>query len=74
MFIMSAIHYIKDDAGSPVAVQIPIADWDMFQKEFSEMKRTLEILQGIKNALEEVEQVKQDKRKLQTLSDFLHEC
>ncbi|MBP8240417.1 MAG: hypothetical protein KAX50_10665 [Saprospiraceae bacterium] len=70
----SAIHYVTDDAGSPVAVQVPIADWNLFQKEFDEMKRALEILHGIKNALEEVEQVKQGKRKLQTLSDFLHEC
>ncbi|GEM_PF-766263 len=71
---MSAIHYVTDDAGSPVAVQVPIADWNLFQKEFDEMKRALEVLHGIKNALEEVEQVKQGKRKLQTLSDFLHEC
>lgn len=72
--IMSAIQYITDADGSPVAVQIPIADWKLFQEEFSEMKRNIEILQGIKSALEEVRQVKNGKHKLQTLSEFLNEC
>jgi len=68
------IHYLTDAEGSPVAVQISIADWKLFEKEFSEMKRTLEILQGMEQALEEVKQVKQGKKKLQTLSEFLHDC
>lgn len=71
---MSSIHYLTDAKGSPVAVQISIADWNLFEKEFNEMKRTLEILQGVNHALEEVKQVKQGKKKLQTLSEFLHEC
>jgi len=71
---MSSLHYLTDAEGSPVAVQISIADWKLFEKEFNEMKQTLGILQGIEQALEEVKQVKLGKKKLQTLSEFLHEC
>jgi hypothetical protein len=71
---MSSIHYLTDAKGSPVAVQISITEWNLFEKEFNEMKRTLEVLRGIGEALEEVKQVKQEKKKLQTLSEFLHEC
>jgi hypothetical protein len=48
-------------------------DWLVFQKEYQEMKRKLEILQGIRDALNEVRQARKEKRKLQTLTEFLNE-
>ncbi len=71
---MSKIHYLTDAEGSPIAVQIPITDWQVFQKEIKELKRKLEILQGIKAALQEAQQFKKGKRQLQTLTEFLNEC
>lgn len=71
---MSKINYLTDAEGNQVAVQIPIAEWKLFQKEFDTVKRKLEILLGIKDALQEVEQAKKGKIKLQTLTEFLDEC
>ncbi len=71
---MSNINYLTDAEGNQVAVQIPIADWKLFQKEFEDVKRKLEILQGIKDALQEVYQAKKGQIKLQSLTEFLNEC
>ena len=70
---MLNIHYLTDGSGSTVAVQIPIAEWQLFQKDFEAIKQKLEILQGIQDALHEVHQAKKEKRKLQSLNDFLNE-
>ncbi len=71
---MLHLNYITDAAGNQIAVQIPMSDWLVFQKEYEEIKRKLEILQGIKAALEEAHQAQQEKRKLQSLTAFLNEC
>ena len=71
---MLNLNYITDTSGNQIGVQIPIADWLLFQREFEEIKRKLEILQGIKDALQEVRKAKMEKRKLQPLNEFLNEC
>ena len=71
---MFNLNYITDTSGNQIAVQIPINDWLVFQQEYQEIKRKLEILQGIRDALMEVHQARKEKRKLQSLSDFLNEC
>ena len=72
--IMFNLNYITDISGNQIAVQIPINDWLVFQKEYQEVKRKLEILQGVKDALQEVHKARKEERKLQTLTDFLNEC
>lgn len=71
---MLNLNYITDISGNQIAVQIPINDWLVFQKEYQEIKRKLEILQGLKDALHEVHKARKENRKLQTLTDFLNEC
>ena len=71
---MSGLNYIVDAGGNQIAVQIPITDWLLFKKEYEEVKRKLEILQGIKDAMQEMKVAKRAGKKLQTLSDFLNEC
>ena len=71
---MLNLNYITDTSGNQIAVQISIEDWLLFQKEFEEIKRKLEILQGIENALQEVHIAKKENRKLQSLTEFLNEC
>ena len=70
---MLNLNYITDASGNQIAVQIAMEDWLVFQKEYQEMKRKLEILQGIRDALNEVRQARKEKRKLQTLTEFLNE-
>ena len=71
---MLNLSYLTDTSGNQIAVQISIEDWLLFQKEFEEIKRKLEILQGIENALQEVHIAKKENRKLQSLTEFLNEC
>lgn len=71
---MLNLNYITDTSGNQIGVQISIADWLLFQKEFDEIKRKLEILQGIKEAMQEVRRARIEKRKLQPLKEFLNEC
>lgn len=71
---MSGLNYITDAAGNQIAVQIPMSDWLLLKKEYQEVKRKLEILQGIKDAVQEVNEAKKTGRKLQSFTDFLNEC
>ncbi|AEE48304.1 hypothetical protein [Haliscomenobacter hydrossis] len=71
---MLNLNYITDAAGNQIAVQIPLNDWLLFQKEYEEIKRKLEVLAGIKEALQEVHEARKKNQKLQTLTEFLNEC
>lgn len=71
---MLNLNYITDASGNQIAVQIPMSDWLLFQKEYEEIKRKLEVLAGIKDALNEVHQARKKNQKLQTLTEFLNEC
>ncbi len=71
---MLNLNYVTDTSGKQIGVQISIDDWLLFQKEFEEIKRKLEILQGIKDALQEVRSARIEKRNLQSLKEFLNEC
>jgi hypothetical protein len=71
---MLNLNYITDASGNQIAVQIPMSDWLLFQKEYEEIKRKLEVLAGIKEALNEVQQARKKNHRLQTLTEFLNEC
>ncbi len=66
--------YVTDSQENRLAVQISLEEWELLQKEIAELKRKLEILQGIREALLEVREARRTGRKLQTLKDFLNEC
>jgi len=66
--------YVTDSQGNQVAVQISVQDWDLLQKQVTDLHRKLEILQGIREAVLEVWEARQSEKKLQTLNDFLDEC
>ncbi len=70
---MLDLNYITDATGKQIAVQIAMSDWLLFQKQFQEFKQKLEVLQGIKDALKEVDDAKKEGRELQSLKDFLSE-
>ncbi|MBK9448889.1 MAG: hypothetical protein IPN95_05660 [Bacteroidetes bacterium] len=71
---MLDLNYITDATGKQIAVQIAMSDWLLFEKQFQEFKRKLVVLQGIKDALKEVDDAKKEGRELQSLKDFLSEC
>jgi hypothetical protein len=43
-------------------------------QELGELRRKIEVLQGIKDGIIEVRKARKEKRKLQTLTDFLNAC
>ncbi len=53
------INYIIDKDGNQSAVVVPIRQWKNFMDKVSKMKKKLEILTGIENAVEEVNQFKE---------------
>ncbi len=64
------MQYLVNDRGVNTAVFVPIKEYN----ELQESKRKLQILLGIKNALQEVKDVKAGKRKVgRTLEEFLDE-
>ncbi|MEK7435195.1 MAG: hypothetical protein AABZ74_18835 [Cyanobacteriota bacterium] len=68
------IDYIIDEKGKQKAVIIQIDEWNKFKNENLKLKKKLNVLSGIKDAFQEIEEIKQGKRKKgQTLSEFLNE-
>lgn len=48
--------------------------WNGLMQELGELRRKIEVLQGIKEGIIEVRKARKEKRKLQTLTDFLNAC
>lgn len=72
------VQYITDERGNQKAVIIPIEEWNKFKTDYekisSRQKKKQFVLNGIKEAFKEVEEIKQGKRKKgKTLSEFLNE-
>jgi PHD/YefM family antitoxin component YafN of YafNO toxin-antitoxin module len=71
------VQYITDESGKQKAVIIPIEEWNKFKTDYEKMSSLQNkqyVLNGIKDAFKEVEEIKQGKRKKgKTLSEFLNE-
>ncbi len=67
------INYIIDKEGKHSAVVVPIKQWKNFLDKFSKMKKKLEILTGLEDAVDEVNQMKKGKKQPKSLADFLDE-
>ncbi len=68
------LQYVTDSEGNQIAVQILMTDWELLQKEMTDLQRKLEVLQGIREAILEVWEAHQTGKELQTLNDFLDKC
>ena len=67
------LQYITNDKGATQAVVIPHKEWDLFQKEYNKLKKKLDILLGIENALKEVDLIQSGKKKGKSLATFIDE-
>ena len=67
------LQYITNDKGATQAVVIPRKEWDLFQKEYNKLKKKLDILLGIENALKEVDLIRSGKKKEKSLATFIDE-
>lgn len=67
------VNYITDSYGKQSAVIVPIAEWKEIMESLVKMKRKIEILTGLKEAVEEVNMAKEGKLKLKSFKEFLDE-
>ena len=69
-----AIQYVTDAEGEQSAVIVPIKEWRKLQDKYRKLKNKLDVLQGLQEAVEEVNAIKRGEKQGQTLEDLLHEC
>ena len=67
------IKYMIDEKGQKTSVLVPLTTWTKINTDFTKLQNKLQVLLGIKSALNEVRQSKKTGKKLQTLKDFLRE-
>ncbi|MBW8051661.1 MAG: hypothetical protein FVQ77_15255 [Cytophagales bacterium] len=74
------LQYISDSNGKTTGIFIPIKDWEVLKKRLKGLKQEEDteptkqgILDGIKQAVKEVNLIKQGKLKATPLKDFLDE-
>ena len=68
-----AIQCVSDGKVKTQAVQLPVADWAKLMTRLKKYEQTLKIKTDLKEAFEEVSQLRKSKGKKQTLNDFLNE-
>jgi hypothetical protein len=73
------LQYISDNRGKTTGVFIPIQDWEGLKSKFKDLEEELmeqtkeEVLQGLEQAVEEMNLVKQGKLKARPAKDLLNE-
>lgn len=69
----NAIKYMIDENGQKTSVLVSLKTWEKINSEYSRLENKLNVLLGIKTAIEEVKMARKSGKKLQTLKDFLRE-
>ena len=68
------VQYLVNEKGHQTAVVVPIDVWNQLKAEHKKLLHKLDVLDGLQDALQEVREIKQGKRKRgKTLSEFLDE-
>lgn len=68
-----ALQYVNDRNGKIQSVQLPLTDWERLMTKLKKYEQTLKIKTELKEAFDEVAQMRKSKGKKQTLKDFLNE-
>jgi hypothetical protein len=68
-----ALQYVNDTSGHTQAVQLPVAEWEKILNKLKKYEQALQLKSDLKEALEQVKELKSGKGKKQTLNDFLDE-
>lgn len=70
---MSDIQYYTNQQGEKTSVIVPYQEWLNLNEQLEALRAKLNTIVGIQEALQEVRQARKTGKKLQTLSEFLHE-
>ena len=68
-----AIQYVSDSDGKTQSVQLPLTDWERLMNKLKKYEQTLKIKSDLKEAFDQVAELRKSKAKKQTLKDFLNE-
>lgn len=68
-----ALQYVTDSEGKTQSIQMPISDWEKLLLRIKKYEQSLKIKSDLKEAFEQVAQLRKLKEKKQTLNDFLNE-
>ncbi len=68
-----ALKYVSNSDGKTHSVQVPLSDWEKLLNKLKKYEQTLKIKSDLKEAFEQVIQMRKSKGKKQTLNDFLDE-
>ncbi len=68
-----ALQYVSDPNGRLYAVQLPITEWEKVLARIKKYEQILKLKSDIREALNEVHQLKSSKKRKQTLTEFLNE-
>ena len=68
-----ALQYVSDTNGKTQSVQLPLTDWEKVLTKLKKYEQTLKIKSDLKEAFEQVAQLRKSTAKKQTLNDFLNE-
>ncbi|MEK6480546.1 hypothetical protein WJR50_23585 [Catalinimonas sp. 4WD22] len=58
-----SIQYFTNEEGKQTAVIVPIEEWKKLKAEHEKLLNKLEVLGGLQEALKEVQEIKEGKRK-----------
>lgn len=68
-----ALQYVSDSTGKTKSVQVSLTDWEKLMSKLNTYEQTLKIKTDLKEAFEDVAQLRKSKATKQTLNDFLNE-
>ena len=69
-----ALKYMIDDKEMKTSVLVPLSQWNKLQDDYKRLQNKLQVLTGIKSALQEVNRAQKTGKKLKTLKEFIDEC
>jgi hypothetical protein len=67
------LQYVNDINGNTQAVQLPLSEWEKVLNKLRKYEQAFKLRSDLKEAFEQVANLKQTKGKKQTLNEFLNE-
>ena len=67
------LQYVSNSDGKPQSVQLRLTDWEKLLAKLNKYEQTLKIKSDLKEAFEQVAQIRKSKMPKQTLNEFLNE-
>jgi hypothetical protein len=68
-----ALQYLSDSNGKTHAVQLTMRDWEKVMRKLKEYEQALHLQSDLADAFDDVRAMQQNKKRKQSLSEFLHE-